>query len=522
MIHGYSDKSEIAPRLFVGNQLAARDFPGTIICVTQRRPEEEPEKSIMLPLLTPRSGVPTDIDFEQSALTDWEATLENLDAIAAAVWDAQANLGNVLVHCTPPGTMVGAAIPTQIERTPMCVIGSDGREHRVAESIEHSYSGELINIVARGIPPLRATPEHRFLVHRPYRSSSGLAFKPTWKRPRTSSAYLGIERHERTQPEWVEAADLRPDDALLSPYWQPEPNQIIALPFTPRIEHPNSRPITIPPLDADIAWLCGFYAGDGSTLGKNSLGLTLSPYDDLKRVVSTLERFGRPVVVQSHGTFTTLRVNSRTLSAQFAEWFGHSSSEKHLPDWLMRSAFRFSALEGLVAADGCARPDRSSFSLSSTSSVMAWQAWYLISSQGHRPTLGLRRRLNGYPNAQPIWEVRWTVGGYHSRTFHWCGYYALPVVSTSRASYDGPVHTLSVPDGEAYLTNGVISHNCTAGIERSPLAVAWFMFRMWAFPFDKAYQIVMQRRSIVLDRRAWLSRAARALAIPSNAYEDDA
>lgn len=110
MILGYSDKSEILPGLFVGNQLSSRDFPGTIICVTQRRPDSEPEKSIHMPLLSLRAGLPTDIDFEHSGLTDWVAYLEDLDAIAVAIHDLLERDQTVLVHCT-----------AGIERSPLAV-----------------------------------------------------------------------------------------------------------------------------------------------------------------------------------------------------------------------------------------------------------------------------------------------------------------------------------------------------------------------------------------------------------------
>lgn len=99
---------EIVTGVWVGNQLATVDFPGSIVCVTERRPNTEPEKSFLFPLLTPRLGVPRLIEFERSALTDWEATVPHLDSIAAAIEALRTD--TVLVHCT-----------AGIERSPLAV-----------------------------------------------------------------------------------------------------------------------------------------------------------------------------------------------------------------------------------------------------------------------------------------------------------------------------------------------------------------------------------------------------------------
>lgn len=64
--------------------------------------------------------------------------------------------------------------------------------------------------------------------------------------------------------------------------------------------------------------------------------------------------------------------------------------------------------------------------------------------------------------------------------------------------------------------------HCAMGVERSPLAVTWYLFRKRGMDFDEAYDLVKQKRPIAQDRRAWLNREARALALPAIAYVDDA
>lgn len=46
--------------------------------------------------------------------------------------------------------------------------------------------------------------------------------------------------------------------------------------------------------------------------------------------------------------------------------------------------------------------------------------------------------------------------------------------------------------------------HCGAGVERSPLAVAYWMTRRFGYSFDEAYAWLKQHRPQVEDRRVWL------------------
>lgn len=46
--------------------------------------------------------------------------------------------------------------------------------------------------------------------------------------------------------------------------------------------------------------------------------------------------------------------------------------------------------------------------------------------------------------------------------------------------------------------------HCGAGVERSPLATAWFLNKKRKMTLDKAYELIKQKRPIVIDRRKWL------------------
>lgn len=46
--------------------------------------------------------------------------------------------------------------------------------------------------------------------------------------------------------------------------------------------------------------------------------------------------------------------------------------------------------------------------------------------------------------------------------------------------------------------------HCAMGMERSPLAIVWYLHRKQKLSLDDAYEKVVEARPIVLDRRGWI------------------
>lgn len=51
--------------------------------------------------------------------------------------------------------------------------------------------------------------------------------------------------------------------------------------------------------------------------------------------------------------------------------------------------------------------------------------------------------------------------------------------------------------------------HCGGGIERSPLAMAWYLFRKCNLSLDEAYTLIRSKRPIIQDRQAWLPASVR-------------
>ena len=46
--------------------------------------------------------------------------------------------------------------------------------------------------------------------------------------------------------------------------------------------------------------------------------------------------------------------------------------------------------------------------------------------------------------------------------------------------------------------------HCGAGVERSPLAVAWWLVYRFSYTFDEAYAWIKRQRPVAEDRRSWI------------------
>ena len=58
----------------------------------------------------------------------------------------------------------------------------------------------------------------------------------------------------------------------------------------------------------------------------------------------------------------------------------------------------------------------------------------------------------------------------------------------------------------ALRTHGRVLVHCAGGIERSPLTVAWFLYRKRGMTWEEAYSLVTTKRPQAQRRDAWLER----------------
>lgn len=55
-----------------------------------------------------------------------------------------------------------------------------------------------------------------------------------------------------------------------------------------------------------------------------------------------------------------------------------------------------------------------------------------------------------------------------------------------------------------HIDHGPVVIHCNGGVDRSPLVVAWYLFRQRNMSLNEAYALIKEKRHIVVDRTGWL------------------
>lgn len=373
------------------------------------------------------------------------------------------------MYCFPPGTMVLGDEVRPIETIEIgdLVYGHDGMLHTVTELFERKYEGSLIRLTTRGTFPVLCTPDHQFLVVRPYKRTGGSVVKPA----AASESHTATTHYEK-QPVWIKASEIQLDDYLIMPRIQIKNTS----PLRPEWLWRSASSTTARQLcdrlepSVDLAWLLGLFVADGSTTenGTESI-ITLGLEDDYERAATVFRSLGanpRVVVFDNH---VRVCVKSRTLTRSFREWFGTESYVKQIPSFLYHGWDLAHVLDGIIAGDGCIDEESKMTKVSTTSRVLALQVAQIAQSLGEFPTIYAPRRLSGYANARQLYEVVWCgeKDGNH-RNIRLGNNYGVKVLKTDKTHYNGSVFNIEVADVHSYLTEGVVAHNCVRDDEGNP------------------------------------------------------
>jgi hypothetical protein len=427
-------------------------------------------------------------------------TLEQLNKCVNFIISETSSGKNTDVHCFVPSTIVGSHCPESIARISGIVFGADGLAHNILKKFERHYSGRVVQITSRGTLPVTCTPNHMFLIYRPFRTPRGVAYKPNWIGKNHTNSQQAQKWHDK-QPIWVEAKDLSIGDFLLSPILRFEPDHLDKLRFEWKSENGNARELKIPEPSSDLAWLFGLYAVDGSSMGPRCLQITLSGNEDIDRALDTFSLFGLEPTVRESENYSRLVVGSRTLTYNFRLWFGTNSLEKHFPPFLFKWDTK-SVLEGLTDGAAYYSQKRKYLGFASTSPTLAQQVWHLALTNGSYPYIRQYRRYGGVSNAATRWIVEW---GENNDTLHftsrWSNYYCMPVIKLDETSYDGLVYNLEVSENPTYLANGVIVHNCAAGQGRTGTVLAAYLCYKYGLSAEEAIRQVRSKRRGSIEKK---------------------
>jgi (E)-4-hydroxy-3-methylbut-2-enyl-diphosphate synthase len=375
-----------------------------------------------------------------------------------------------VMGCLPPGQSVvtdtGFA-PIECVQEGDRVLTHEGDFEVVTAVDTHRYEGELVEIVARGAPPVRMTPNHPVLALT--RNSRVKAGRTRWE---NVAGVVG----RADEPKWYAAEEITRDHVLLYPVVQGE-HDLRAVPEATDLL-----------LDDALLTLAACYAAEGSLGGKADkphqifLSFGLHEAELAERAREILCGLGASVSLRERADRNTLEVvahNSR-LAALMGQLFGRRAENKRLPGWmltlptsrqrtLLRTLWRCDGYVGVV--NGYPRA-----TYVTVSAALAYAVHQLLLRQGVPARLRSRhpahrqrvysicvtsadalRRLSealDVPISLPDGRTGGGRLGLDSR------YLYLPVLATRRVPYAGLVHNLDVAYAHTYVGSLCVVHNC--------------------------------------------------------------
>ncbi|HEY5538890.1 MAG TPA: helix-hairpin-helix domain-containing protein, partial [Thermoplasmata archaeon] len=372
------------------------------------------------------------------------------------------------------------------------VLTHRGRFRRVLGTSRRKFTGNLLEIRADGMFPIRMTPRHRVLRNTRYRYGYHAR---------------GVSWHEirRSDPAWSRAEHLRRDDEVLSPVELPEtaPDggvaevQVRQETFVGRNQfgsvfpHPTAMPVPKRVrLDARVARLFGLYVAEGFTGRNGIVGFAIATYEDdlTEFITKTLERVFHVIPFVEDHTRHRRRVAgcSRALARFFDTSFGRGAPNKHFPEEWVQGPLEVvrSLVRGAWEGDGSIDPGEGSKARFTTVSPrLAEQMLRMLKRLGYMPSVrrtlphGMGKHLQyhlglgGTQGNKFLVDVMgvdecWIQHGnrtYNTKTLV-DGSFRSPIRKIRKVPYDGDVYNLHVEGDESYVCSFAFAVHNSAGI----------------------------------------------------------
>lgn len=387
--------------------------------------------------------------------------------------------------CFPAGTLVRTETGNKpIEQV---VIGeqvlADGGLYLPVTAVMRRQAGDLLQIVASGLPEITPTSNHPFLIVRreEVRACKGTANGRRCRHsPDKSDTMLcrrcGMEL--RFNMVWTAASEVRPGDYMVVPAQTPPSRVEVALPR---------------------ARMLGYYLGDGHIIkqrtGKKKDGeyrdmgvgfsVGSSEREHLRRLLGTLAEAGlqnEPCVYDAgcERKAHVVSVYDQEVAAWLQEVGGRGSRGKRLAeevfDWPLEA--KLELVGGYIDTDG-SFDDKGQVRIASVNRGLLLDVQRLLLQERITATVCFGGTSSGYGTESACWylvlsatqaqrflgrsvkieprEVAWE----SSQSFFWEGYWLTPVKSVEELDGEREVYNLSVDKLEQYVAEGRVVHNCS-------------------------------------------------------------
>lgn len=372
------------------------------------------------------------------------------------------------------------------------VLTHEGHFREVIGTSRRTYNGNLLEVKADGMVPVRMTSRHRVLRSTRYR----------FGHHRRDGVW---HRILRSPPDWTEACNLAVDDEVYSPVEVPESEadgglavlEIHRKKFVGRNQfgsefvHPYARPVPQRvPVDSITARFVGLYVAEGFTSRNGVVGFAIATYEeDLTRFISRTmrNRFKTKPRIEDHTRHRRLvRCCSRVLAEYFDTTCGRGAANKHFPEHLVTAPLSIvrSLVRGAWEGDGSINPSAAAVARYATVSPrLAEQMVRMLKRLGYLPSVSVRQPrgigkhvqyhlgLSGIQGRDFLIRVMGlrpsslVVGNraYNTKTSNGTAFRS-PLRTVRRVPYRGPVFNLTVDGDESYVCSFAFTVHNSAGI----------------------------------------------------------
>ena len=360
--------------------------------------------------------------------------------------------------CLPPDELLlGDNKPISEFATGDKVVGASGIQS-VIRTMARPYEGELVEIKAGGMLPVRVTPEHPVLTVRGAGNSKTVYSSPAWRLAKELR-----EKHPSLDGDYLVIPKLPGHyfDKML------DLHQFI---YSSKAHPRNTRF----PINERTAWLLGIYVAEGNSYHD---GLNFSLHEDetaiRTRISDSFKELGySSCVVQSPRVrCKRIMVTAVIIGRAFAQWCGKGAAKKKIPDFILyhkdENILR-SFLDGYTAGDVCTVWNREYELLivNTISRVLIQQLQLAYARLGlfmsirksrdaMRNTI-LGRNVNyheqyeGRLYPKPVGRKMNRLHGEH---------FYIPIRKLSLTTFNGLVYNIETLD-HTYLASNAIVHNC--------------------------------------------------------------
>jgi Fe-S cluster assembly protein SufB len=356
------------------------------------------------------------------------------------------------------------------------VLTHEGRFRRVREPQRRRFVGPIrhIRFQGEGYRSLAVTPAHPF-------------YAVKRKRPR--------DHNTKFEPQWLEAKDLEKGDYLGMPT-SIETGYDPDLSWGENVSIGRGRGAAIAErvevdLDPATCRLIGLYLAEGSVSGNTSY-LSFTTHrreEDLREAITATvaEQFGLEAWEYNYNderAATTLVYSSVRAARFFAQAFGRTTDDLHVPDWVfaLGEEERAALVRGFYEGEGSYDAKLDLHRINQVNQGVAQRMRELLLSLDIRASLS---RSGRETPRRDIWQVAICKADHprfeelilgrlpqpqratHAGAVISGGYVWMPITSIDVIEANCEVFNMSVEEDESYVCEGVVSHNCTAPVYSS-------------------------------------------------------